>query len=121
MGNSLPYKDQKPGRAILWRFLNKQQHYLIQFMRLRWSISQAPEISCIFRFERHIASRLCVFTTSFHTERALYILKHLESSSPSILPKLDTFFFTILSETVLYTPYNFTRLNMAIQRCLCLD
>lgn len=114
------YKDEKPGVVILWRYLNNDPRYLIQFTKLRWSVSEAPEVSCIYRFEQRTYKKLCQFQTQFHTDRALYILKHLQNSSPSILSKLDDFFFTVLSDTVHFTPFNFTSLNLAIQRCLCL-
>jgi len=111
-----PYKQQ-PTRSILWRFHNPKARYIIQFIEIRWATSSSTPLSYVLRFELEQITVISILSGKHETSRALKILKHLESTCPSILPNLDLHFWNILTDTVRYSPTNFVYLNQAIRRC----
>lgn len=113
------YRKEKPGRPVLWRFLNRSAGYVIKFIQLRYSVNKDSILrSFILRFDASDkVTVLSILEGKEQCARALRILAHLERNCPSILPNLDADFWSVLNYTVRFTPSNYAYLNNAIRRC----
>ena len=120
MSNRPVHQREKHRKAVLWKYLNRHAGYIILFVQIRWSInSGSPTRSFILRFDRkQVPTVLSILLGVREAARALKVLKHLESSCPRILPNLDSYFWSALTDTVTNSPSNYVYLNLAIRRCL---
>lgn len=116
---------EKPSCKTLWRFVNPSAGYVLKLIQIRWSLHKSPSQAHLVRYDLRggkttAFSRLCFFEGANESKRALRILRYLERTCRSVLPKLDAQFWTIFTQTVRYSPASFRFLNKEIGRCKCL-